>query len=109
MEGRLHILRGSFNLRTEFKNTFVHEYRANFIIANELLADRTMGTLNHHYPGGSSSDPEMIFSDCFEKLCARSTTQERHGTFFSVVHRKIGDLDIIMAGEVDCSSSMDLR
>lgn len=33
-------------------------------------------------------------------------TQKPHGTFFSVVHRKIGDLNVIMAGEVDCSKSM---
>ena len=32
-------------------------------------------------------------------------TQKPHGTFFSVVQRNIGDLNVIMAGEVDCSKS----
>ena len=50
----------------------------------------------------------MNLSDCFEKLCTRPMTQKPHGLFFSVVRRKIGDHDVIMSGEVDCSSSMDL-
>ena len=32
-------------------------------------------------------------------------TEKPHGLFFSVVQRQIGDLNVIMAGEVDCSKS----
>ena len=51
----------------------------------------------------------MIFSDCFEKLCTRKMTKRLHGIFFGVVSRRIGDVEIIMAGEVDCSSSRYLH
>lgn len=67
-----------------------------------------MGTPHCHCLRVSTSNPGIIYSDCFEKLCARPVTEEPHGTFFSVVRRKIGDLDVIMAGEVDCSSSTSL-
>ena len=50
----------------------------------------------------------MNHSNCFENLCTRPMTKKLHGIFFSIVRRKIGDLDVIMAGEVDCSSSADL-
>ena len=62
-----------------------------------------MGMLSRsrHDPG-----PDITLSYCFEELCARSTAEKPHGTFFSVVTRKIGELNIIMAGEVDCSTSM---
>ena len=51
----------------------------------------------------------ITFSHCFEEMCTRSTTQKSYGTFFSVVHRKIDDLNIIMAGEIDCSTSIRMR
>ena len=63
-----------------------------------------MGTFIHRRYRGPDSD--ITFSYCFEELCTRSMTQKPHGTFFSVVHRKIGDLNVIMAGEIDCSTSM---
>ncbi|KAF9780000.1 hypothetical protein BJ322DRAFT_1084144 [Thelephora terrestris] len=69
VDGKLHILRKSFEFRTEIK----------------------------------SSGP--YYGDCFEKLCTRPMTPKPHGIFFSVVRRKIGGLNVIMAGEVDCSSS----
>ncbi|KAF9779987.1 hypothetical protein BJ322DRAFT_1023892 [Thelephora terrestris] len=46
---------------------------------------------------------ELWDSDCFERACARLMTEKPHGVFFSVVRRKIGDYDVIMAGEVDCT------
>jgi len=49
--------------------------------------------------------PDITLSYCFEELCAHSTAKKPHGTFFSIVTRKIGELNIIMAGEVDCSTS----
>ena len=51
------------------------------------------------------SGTEIALSYCFEELCARSMAEKPHGTFFSVVTRKIGELNVIMAGEVDCSTS----
>ena len=45
-------------------------------------------------------------SHYFEKLCTRSRTWKPHGTFFSVVSRDIDELNVIMAGEVDCSTGM---
>jgi len=62
-----------------------------------------MGMLSHiyHDPGTNAT-----LSYCFEELCAHSTAEKLHGTFFSVVTRKIGELNVIMAGEVDCSLSM---
>jgi hypothetical protein len=53
-------------------------------------------------------DSNITYSYCFEELCTRSMTRGPHGTFFSIIHRKIGDLNVIMAGEVDCSESMHL-
>ena len=35
-------------------------------------------------------------------------TKKPHGTFFSVVRRKIGGINIIMGGEVDGSYSIDI-
>jgi len=54
---------------------------------------------------------DITLSHCFEKLCTRSRTQKPHGTFYSVVSREIDEINIIMAGEVDCSTStrIDLR
>jgi len=43
---------------------------------------------------------------CFEKACTQPKTEKPHGTFFSVVRRKISDLTVIMAGEIDCSKGM---
>ena len=63
-----------------------------------------MGIPIHRHCHGSESN--IPFSHCFEELCARSMTQKPHGTFYGVVHRKIGDLNVIMAGEIDCSTSM---
>jgi len=54
-----------------------------------------------HDPGSN-----ITLSYCFEELCAHSTAKKPHGTFYSVVSRKIGGLDVIMAGEIDCSTSM---
>ena len=48
---------------------------------------------------------DITLSHCFEKLCTRSRTQKPHGTFYSVVSRAIDEINIIMAGEVDCSTS----
>ncbi|KAF9780015.1 hypothetical protein BJ322DRAFT_304951 [Thelephora terrestris] len=41
--------------------------------------------------------------DCFERACTRPMTERPHGVFSSVVRRKIGNYDVIMAGEVDCT------
>ena len=49
---------------------------------------------------------DITFRYCFEELCTRSMTRKPHGTFYSIVHRNIGGLNVIMAGEVDCSTSM---
>ena len=49
-------------------------------------------------------DSNITLSHCFEKLCTHSKAIKPHGEFFSVVQRKIGDFNVIMAGEVDCSS-----
>ncbi|KAF9779986.1 hypothetical protein BJ322DRAFT_1164997 [Thelephora terrestris] len=46
-------------------------------------------------------------SDCFENVGTRPMTKRPRGIFFSVVRRKIGNHDVIMSGEVDCSSSTD--
>jgi hypothetical protein len=56
----------------------------------------------------TSVGSNITLSDSFEKLCTRPMTEKTHGTFFSVVRRKIGDHDVIMAGEIDCSSSKHL-
>ena len=58
-------------------------------------------------PSHSRHDPgsNITLSYCFEELCAHSTAEKPHGTFYSVVSRRIGELNIIMAGEVDCSTS----
>jgi len=52
-------------------------------------------------------DPEsnILFSHYFEQSCTFPMTQKPHGTFYSVVRRKIGRLNVIMAGEIDCSMS----
>ena len=60
-----------------------------------------MPSRNCHDPS-----PNVTLSYCFEELCAHSTAEKPHGTFYSVVSRKIGNLNVIMAGEVDCSTSM---
>jgi len=62
-----------------------------------------MGMPSHRRHRGTDTD--ITLSHCFEKLCTRSRTRKPHGTFYSVVSREIGDLNIIMAGEVDCSTS----
>jgi hypothetical protein len=54
-------------------------------------------------------DSNVTHSYCFEELCTRSTAQKDHGTFYSIVGRKIGGLNIIMAGEVDCSTGMSVH
>jgi len=69
VKGKLHVLRKTFDLRTE---------------------------IPHSGP---------YYGHCFEELCARPMTQKPYGTFYSVVHRKIGDLNVIMAGEIDCSTT----
>jgi len=76
---------------------------AHIPIAHEFIVDPTMGITLHtrHDPG-----TDVALSYCFEELCARSTAKKPHGTFFSVVTRKVGELNVIMAGEVDCSLSM---
>ncbi|KAF9651206.1 hypothetical protein BDM02DRAFT_901105 [Thelephora ganbajun] len=71
------------------------------------ITDLTMGISSRRRRHDSGSD--ITFSDCFEILCTRSTMQKHRGTFFSIVRRKIGDLNIIMAGEVDCSTSMNME
>lgn len=63
-----------------------------------------MGISSHHRRRDSGSN--TTYSHCFEELCTHSITEKPHGIFFSVVRRKFDDLNIIMAGEVDCSSSM---
>ena len=53
-------------------------------------------------------DSDPILSDCFEQLSTKEA-EKPHGQFFSIVYREIGDLKVIMSGEVDCSSSTDLE
>lgn len=59
-----------------------------------------MPSHNRHDPG-----TDILLSYCFEELCTHSTARQPHGTFYSVVSRKIGGLNVIMAGEIDCSTS----
>ena len=74
------------------------------LFLTQLSAVLTLGTPLHGY--FYDSTPDTTPSYCFEELCTNSTAQKPHGTFYSVVSRRIGELDIIMAGEVDCSTSM---
>ena len=48
---------------------------------------------------------DITLSHCFEQLCTRSRTQKPHGTFYAVVSREIDEINVIMAGEVDCSTT----
>ncbi|KAF9651207.1 hypothetical protein BDM02DRAFT_3184692 [Thelephora ganbajun] len=52
--------------------------------------------------------PEVLhdgpyFGHCFEEVCTASETSEPNGRFCSIVSRRLGDLSIVMAGEVDCA------
>ena len=107
VEGKLHILRKNFDMRTEIEHRFVSSNpTCTGRLAHRSSADLTMG-IPHHRLRDSGSN--ITSSYCFEELCTRSMTQKRHGTFFSVVRRNIGGLGIIMAGEVDCSASTCFR
>jgi len=107
IEGKLYVLGKTFDLRAEIPHRFVPSTSTPvFFIAHGFSADLIMGIPIHRRCRGLESNTP--FSHCFEELCARSMTQKPHGTFYSVVNRKIGDLNVIMAGEIDCSMSMRL-
>lgn len=103
--GKLHILRGTFEMRREIKHKFVPLKRMRPCFHYSRVYS---GPYNGYIPLYIRHDPgtNIALSYCFEELCARSTAEKPHGTFFSVVTRKIGELNVIMAGEVDCSLSM---
>ena len=104
VEGKLHIFRKNFQLRTEIRHRFVLSKHTHVAIAYIFSAVLTTGIPSHRRRRDFS--PNISLSYCFEELCTGSTVQEPHGTFFSIVSRKIGGLNIIMAGEIDCSTSM---
>lgn len=62
-----------------------------------------MGIPIHRRCRGPESN--ILFSHYFEESCVLLMTQKPRGTFYSAVRRKIGDLNVIMAGEIDCSLS----
>jgi len=105
VEGKLHILRKNFELRTEIKHRCVPSNRNARAV---LLTDSQRTLLWVFLPVAIATifGSNTTFSYCFEEVCARSMTKKLYGTFYSVVRRKIGSLDVIMAGEVDCSASM---
>ena len=72
------------------------------------LAERTMGILRYNRLRVSTSNPGIISRDCFEQLCTSPTKEESGWQFFTVVNRKLGDLDVVMPGQVDCRSSAGL-
>ena len=103
--GKLHILRGTFEMRREIKHKFVPLKRMRPCFHYSRVYS---GPYYGYIPLYIRHDPgtNIALSYCFEELCTGSTVQEPHGTFFSIVSRKIGGLNIIMAGEIDCSTSM---
>jgi len=63
-------------------------------IAHEFSADLIMGIPIHRRCRGPESN--ILFSHYFEQSCTFVMTQKPHGTFYSVVRRKIGRLNVII-------------
>jgi len=54
-------------------------------------------------------DSDFMLSYRFELECTQQTVETNlsRSTFYTVVRRKIGELNIIMAGEIDCTTGMN--
>ena len=74
-----------------------------------FTGNTTMGMppLSRHDPGTN-----VTLSYYFEEACTRTTetaVKDSHPAFYTVVSRTIGELTVVMAGEVDCSNSKGTR
>jgi len=67
------------------------------------LIDETVGLILGKPVFGGSQVRSQLRRHCFEEVCTVSETSEPNGRFCSIVSRRLGDLNIVMAGEVDCA------
>jgi len=57
---------------------------------------------------GRSTHPSGYYGDCLEMLCTGNSS-EPHSEFFTILSRKIKDLNVVISAEVDCSKGAKAR